>query len=418
MKYLLLKLFLISFLILYSCHVFAQEPQEPLELLLFDEAEMVVTAAKREQRVIEAPCTIRVITRKEIEAWGYRNLDELLRGQHDVDITNNRVFTIASLRGCGGTSGSERILFLLDGRPLNTVILGSVEPRMIGLANVEQVEILYGPGSAMYGANAFGGVINIITRSLDKNGLSITTLLETNKMIDKTWSPAKETSGDSRYCQVYYGNEIKGNTPDHSLGRMGALDKISLFLTASHLDEDGARSNADTKNDIITTKLKTPINDSSNLTFQIGMYDGEMGLAEYFLSNGQKVGRANMSNQYSDVLYQSVLNPVSDISIRGYSGITDLNFQLPAIRITSPTATTTSMEYPRYPESLSGLEVQHNWLINEQNFFICGLDLRRAVGELPCYSTSATNTVTVILPSGATETQTIYDNGINKRYTG
>lgn len=398
MKRLLLKSSLISFLILYSYPVFSQEP---LELLLFDESEVVVTAAKREQRVMETPCTIRVITRKEIELWGYRNLDELLRLQHDVNISNNRVFTITSLRGWGGTSGSERILFLLDGKPLNTVILGSVEPMLIALDNVEQIEILHGPGSAMYGANAFGGVINIITRSTDKNVLSVTTSIGLNKMIDETKSPEKETNGNSRYYQVCYGNKIE--------------DKMSLFLTASHIDTDGDRINADIKHNVITTKLKIPIKDSSNLTFQIGMSDGELGIAKYSLDNGQKVGRVNIKNQYSDVLYNNVINPVSDISIRVYSGITDMDFQLPTIRISS-TATTIRMEYPRYPESASGLEVQHNWLINEQNLFICGLDLRQAVGKLPSYSTFTT----VVGSSSPTGTQSIniYDNSINKRYTG
>ncbi|MDI6781555.1 MAG: TonB-dependent receptor [bacterium] len=393
MKYLLLKSFLISFLILYSYPVFSEEP---LELLLFDEAEMVVTAAKREQKIIEAPCTIRVITRKEIEAWGCRNLDELLRLQHDVTIANNGVFTITSLRGCGGTSGSERILFLLDGRPLNAAILGSVEPILFGLDNVEQIEILHGPGSAMYGANAFGGVINIITRSANKKSLSMTTSIGLNKMIDETKSPAKKTSGDSRYCQIYYENEIK--------------DKMSLFLAASHLDKDVAMVNADVKHDSIATKLKVPINDSSNITFYTGMSDGRIRIAQYL-----NIGMVDIVNQYLDVLYHSAINLVSDISIRAYSGITDINFQLPTTRIISPTATTTSIEYPCYPESASGLEIQHNWLINEQNFFIWGLDLRRAVGELPKYSTFTT--VAFSSPAG-TQTINVYNNSINERYTG
>ncbi|MBI4753509.1 TonB-dependent receptor plug domain-containing protein, partial [Candidatus Desantisbacteria bacterium] len=335
MKQPLIKLFLVSSLIFYSHPVFSQDP---LELLLFNEDEMVVTAAKREQKVIEAPCTIRVITRGEIEAWGCRSLDELLRLQYDVDILNNRAFTIVSLRGGGGTSGSERILFLLDGRPLNTVIIGSVEPMMVGLDNVERIEILNGPGSAMYGANAFSGVINIITRSEVKDTSGVTTSIGLNKMLDKTKSPAKQTSGDSRYCQVHYGHEME--------------NKSSLFLTASHLDTDNGRTNADTKNDIITTKLKVPLKDSSSLTLQTGMSDGGFGLTEYFLENGRRIGRCSIKNQYADVLYQAIINPVSDLSIRGYSGRTDIDFQLPTVRVNSSTETT--MEYPHYPESVSG----------------------------------------------------------------
>ncbi|MFH1861114.1 MAG: TonB-dependent receptor [bacterium] len=390
MKCLLIKLFLIFSLISCPCPVFSQEP---LELLLFGDDEIANTAVKREQKIIEAPCTIRVITRREIEQWGYRNLEELLRAQHEVNIANNGVFTITSLRGCGGTSGSERILFLLDGRPLNTVVIGSVEPTMVSLDNVERVEILYGPGSAMYGANAFGGVINIITRSTDKNVFGVASSIGINKMIDQTKSPEKETSGNSKYCQVYYGNKIE--------------DKISLFLTASQLDADNAKVNADMKNDCFTAKILVPIKDSATLTFYTGMSNGELGLAEYLLRNGQKVGRVSIKNQYTDVRYNGVVNQISDLAIRVYGEITDINFQMPTIRA----GTITEMEYPCYPESMNGLEVQYNWLINEQNFFIGGLDLCQGGAKLPRYTTSTETT------SGTT-TITVYNDSKNERYTG
>ncbi|MFH1962332.1 MAG: TonB-dependent receptor [bacterium] len=391
MKCLSIKLFLISSLIFYSYPVFSQEP---LELLLFDESEVTSTAVKHEQKIIEAPCTIRVITRKEIEVWGYRNLEELLRAQHEIDITNNRVFTIVSIRGCGGTSGSERVLFLLDGRPMNAVVIGSVEPVMIGLDNVEQVEILQGPGSAMYGANAFGGVINIITRSADKPVFEIASSIGINKMLDKTKSPAKETSGDSGYYRVCYGNKLENN--------------MSLFLSASQLNANGARTNADVKNDFITAKFSVPTSDSSSVTFYTGISEGNMGLAEYFFDDGCRTGRAGMDNRYSEVAYKGMPSPVSDLAVRVYHGVTNINLQLPVMRIGTPTATSSisSMEYPRYHESMSGLEVQHNWLINEQNLFICSLDLRREVGELPKYGTWTVGT------------QAIYNASKNERYTG
>ncbi|MFH1896743.1 MAG: TonB-dependent receptor [Candidatus Desantisbacteria bacterium] len=399
MKQPLIKLFFISSLILYSQPVFSQEP---LELLLFNEDELVVTAAKREQKIIEAPCAIKVVTRGEIEAWGYRNLEELLRAQHEVDIANNRVFTIVSLRGCGGTSGSERILFLLDGRSLNDVVIGSVEPKMIGLDNVEQVEILQGPGSAMYGANAFGGVINIITRSADKPVIEVTSSIGMNKMLDRTKPSEEKTFGDSGYYRVCYGNNLSNNT--------------SLFVTASQMDVDGDRSNADVNNDIITARFNIPVNDSSNLTFYTGMSDGNLGFPEFFWEKGKMAGRVGMKNRYSEVLYKGVVSPASDLSIHVYHVATDINFQMPVIRIYSQTSAKTSMEYPNYPESANGLEVQQNWLINEQNFLICGVDFRRQAGELPKYTTSTTTT-TAMLPSG-TQTVTIYGDSVNERYTG
>jgi outer membrane receptor for ferrienterochelin and colicin len=118
------------------------------------------------------------------------------------------------------------------------------------------------------------------------------------------------------------------------------------------------------------------------------------------------------------MLYHGILNPISDLSIRVYSGITDIDFQLPTVRVTSSTETTSNMEYPHYPESVSGLEIQHNWLINEQNFFIWGIDLRQEIGELPRYRTVATVTAMVISPQGATTTINVHDNSVNERYTG
>ncbi len=127
-------------------------------------------------------------------------------------------------------------------------------------------------------------------------------------------------------------------------------------------------------------------------------------------------GRVGMKNRYSEVLYKGVASPASDLSIRVYHVMTDMNFQLPVARIWSQTKVITKMEYPNYPESINGLEVQHNCLINEKNLLVWGGDFRRAIGELPKYTTSTTTT-TAMLPSG-TQTITIYDNSVNERYTG
>jgi iron complex outermembrane receptor protein len=147
-------------------------PQES-ELALFqlDSAmsQSVSSATGSQTRASEAPAVITVITREEIEVRGYRSLADALRtvpGFYDVfdGVTHN-----VGVRGINaglGASGSI-IKLMIDGlpvdyRPTNGNFFGE---ELVPLQAVERIEVIRGPASALYGANAFLGVINVITRS-------------------------------------------------------------------------------------------------------------------------------------------------------------------------------------------------------------------------------------------------------------
>lgn len=143
----------------------------PLEQLLNFK---VITASKFEQKISEAPSTMMVITAQQITERGYEQLDDVLRDIPGVDLVHvyGLAPTLITFRGMYGDE-NRRLLFMVDGIVENNII-GTYE--MAGpaysLHNVERVEILWGPGSALYGANAFGAVINIITKKgADVNGL-------------------------------------------------------------------------------------------------------------------------------------------------------------------------------------------------------------------------------------------------------
>lgn len=126
----------------------------------------VVTASGYLQTTSEAPSTITVITSQQIKERGYEQLEDALRDVPGIDMihVNGYVPTLIYFRGTYG-SENQRALLMIDGIVENN-ILGSND--MAGpaysLQNVERIEIIWGPVSAIYGANAFGGVINIITK--------------------------------------------------------------------------------------------------------------------------------------------------------------------------------------------------------------------------------------------------------------
>jgi outer membrane receptor protein involved in Fe transport len=128
------------------------------------------TATRAERELIETPGNVSVIDRKTIERSGARSVPELLRRQSGLsvlDLTTNPAGTSIEARGFqnGGSAGSS-LLVLVDGVRANEADNGITDWALLDLDRVERIEIVRGPTSALYGDNAVGGVIHIITRPL------------------------------------------------------------------------------------------------------------------------------------------------------------------------------------------------------------------------------------------------------------
>ena len=130
--------------------------------------EIAVTATRAERDVLDTAGNITVIDRAEIEKSGARDVPELLRRESGLFVTND----IGSPEGYrveargfnnGGGNGSA-LLVLMDGRRLNEADSSFVDWSLVHLDRVERIEIVRGPGSALYGDNAMGGVVQIITK--------------------------------------------------------------------------------------------------------------------------------------------------------------------------------------------------------------------------------------------------------------
>jgi outer membrane receptor for ferrienterochelin and colicins len=134
----------------------------------------VVTASGYAQTTAEAPSTITVITAQQIKDRGYEQLEDALRDIPGIDLIhiNGYAPTLIYFRGMYGAE-NLRALLMIDGIAENNILgTNDMAGPAYSLHNVERIEILWGPASALYGANAFGGVINIITKKgRDINGL-------------------------------------------------------------------------------------------------------------------------------------------------------------------------------------------------------------------------------------------------------
>jgi outer membrane receptor protein involved in Fe transport len=128
----------------------------------------ITTASKHWELVTDAPASVSVVTTEDISRYGYRTLDEVLSSVPGFYTNYDRNYAYAGVRGFGRpTDYNDRILLLLNGHTMNEPFYGSA---MLGtdfaldLGVVERIEIVRGPGSALYGSGAMLAVVNVITR--------------------------------------------------------------------------------------------------------------------------------------------------------------------------------------------------------------------------------------------------------------
>lgn len=138
----------------------AQKPEQAKEI--------VVTASRSKSNPNDAPNSITIITSDDIKSSPFEKVEDILRGTAGVNVNFDYAINIVAgnrpvnLRGTGGYG--ERTLVLVDGIPQNNAYNGWVEWSQIPKESIERIEIVRGPASALYGSNALGGVINIITK--------------------------------------------------------------------------------------------------------------------------------------------------------------------------------------------------------------------------------------------------------------
>ena len=149
----------------------ASEAVDDLDLVKLLNVE-VSTATKTAETLDDAPAVITVVTREDIARWGYESLADVLSHTVGFYVQDDHILPNAGVRGMIGGQGAESgvIKVMIDGRSVayRTTSGNWLGIELIPLESVAQIEIIRGPASALYGADAFLGVINIITLKPDE----------------------------------------------------------------------------------------------------------------------------------------------------------------------------------------------------------------------------------------------------------
>lgn len=159
-------LLLLLFVAALTVSAFAQKAEQ-MESFLYLDMPLVVTASKFGEKVTETPTVMYVITAQQIEERGYTNIVEILQEipGYDVNVTQGADHATVYPRG-NQTEIAERTLFFINGVNFQSLFFQNARySRHIPLSSIERIEFLYGPSSAIYGPDAFCGIVNVITKS-------------------------------------------------------------------------------------------------------------------------------------------------------------------------------------------------------------------------------------------------------------
>ncbi len=262
-------------LFLNTPNVFANDPNPTPTLL----DEMVITATRFPAKRAAIPAHITTISAEEIRNTPATTIPDLLRSQAGIVVTdltgNGRSFTV-DLRGFGESAGTNTLV-LVDGRRINQADLGGTDWLQIPLDRVEKIEIIRGgSGGVLYGDNASGGVVNIITKHGE--------------------GPLK--------AEIKVAGGSWGKTKTH-LGVQGRHKNLEYAVSGGYRTEDGYRDNSDTNATESGLKLNYEWNDTIGLHLNAGYQTDKAGLpaalTETNFASGLSRKATTSPNNFSDV---------------------------------------------------------------------------------------------------------------------
>lgn len=221
--------------------------------------DVVVTASRTEQLVKEAPAAVEVITREDLEKMGAENLAQALQLAIGIDVSENgMVGNSVAIRG----AKSNQTLIMVDGMRIRTEntdqTANNYELQRVNMADVERIEIVRGATSSLYGADAMGGVINIITKTPDK--------------------ASKSVFADYTTKQADVGFRV-------ATGQLGKWASSFSYKRSDvhHLDINGSGTQYGTK-DYFNVKTKYKIDDKKSLSFFLDYMNEDLYLDSDFTS--------------------------------------------------------------------------------------------------------------------------------------
>ncbi len=278
-------------------------------LKLAGEIQLVTSVSKKAENITEAPATIVVITRDEIEKRGYNDLVELIKDIPGFDLTLFYGSEYANIYQRGfRQNNTEKTLLLVDGIEENDLWTNwAYVDRQYPLSNIERVEIIYGPASTMYGPNAFAGVINVISRnsvSAVRQGKMIGVSANgaygtyNTRSLDVTVSGAKQNLSFSLTGRMFLSDEMDLSSQeffDYDPSVYDNIDYLSLLSVKSNAKEYLKQNNLPESHPYYSFS-----SDSSRLNLSLAGAEAARKLdksAYNQIINGHKIGFSNKSKE-------------------------------------------------------------------------------------------------------------------------
>ncbi len=353
---------------LLGCAVLLSMPMAQAEEAEFGLDEYVVTANRMPVKKTEAAASITVITREEIEKTGVSSVVEALK-RTTVSIQNDRTASVPTI------NGEVRTLVLVDGREVNWkgggMHMGQSGANldvMPSIDSVERIEIVRGAGSALYGSDAVGGVINIITRKGQKKVTEYTSEVGGWGMRRYKLS-TEDSSGDVSFRL----NLERQHTDD--------------FHYKRNTGENVQAQNTDEDHDTVNFRLDKELGKDALLTLTMDHDSGEKGLNvmpdyQTFLASG------GSTNYFANIRQHYVENNVA-LTYRWKLGERTNNFlKLYRNHFTYDYRNHMDYRYPdyyfngvSYTNRADGAEWQQTWKINDSHTLLGGASWRKTTAE-------------------------------------
>lgn len=229
--------------------------------------DIVITPSRVQEPSEESGRLVDVITAKDLKYLNPEDVSDVLKYTPAVKINNYGALGAQKTITMRGSTASQ-VLVLVDGRPLNSPRSGDVDLSSIPLENIERIEIMRGPGSSIYGSNAMGGVVNIVTKAIPKEGRE--TELSSSFGTFRTYQE-----------QMSYGMKLKN---------------FGYRLTTGYQSSEGHRDNAEYNAKDVNGKLVYEFNRENKLTLNTGGWKDKTGTPGSILSpdlNDKQIHREN-----------------------------------------------------------------------------------------------------------------------------
>jgi outer membrane cobalamin receptor len=315
--------------------------------------EVVVTGTRTREEVKNIPNAVTVIGPAEIEHSSANNLGELLKENTTLDVNDYGSLGSEQSVSIWGSSPSQ-VLVMIDNRPVNSITYGSADLSQIMLDNVERIEIVKGPTSHLYGANAMGGVINVITKN-----------------------PPAKPSFKAGVSYGTFNTQTYGAEHGQTLGRFGYL------ISAGYKSSDGPRDNSKYEGKDISSKLTYQLLDRLSLSLLTTAYQDGLGVPGPKPAAGTipPFGNSQVTSLYDhqdDNLFNNTLQmrwePTDRLEVRwqGYQDYRELLYRQMYQGYPS-----NQEEHDTYRANIYGTSLDVRWDFHKDHKLTIGTDYRR-----------------------------------------